>query len=338
MAKRDLYDVLGIARNASADEIKKAHRKAVRQFHPDRNKNNPQAEEKFREAQAASDILTDRKRRQNYDQLGHAGVGVGGAGPPEGGRDPFEQFRRAQRGAPRGNRQWHAGPNVSVEDFDFQDGAGFGDIFEQFFGRGGAPGGVGGARGGARSGTRGRPAPQRGADVEHPVTLSFEQAARGTKMAFQLDRDGRLQTIEVNIPPGIKDGSRIRMKGQGQQTNGEPGDLYIVTQVAPHPYFRREDLDIYLDVPISMYEALMGTKVEVPTLDGPVTVTIPPGTSSHAKLRIRGRGIERSGQKGDQFVVTKIIVPKDLDDEDRKNIADMSRKHPLDARADVPWR
>jgi curved DNA-binding protein len=328
MAKRDLYDVLGISRTATPDEIKKAHRKAVRQYHPDRNKNNPQAEEKFREAQEAYDILADPQKRQNYDQFGHAGVGVGSAG--EGGRpDPFEQFRRAQRGAGRGNRQWQAGPNVSVEDFDFRDPSGFGDVFEQFFG-----GGAG--RGAARG--RARPAPQRGADVEHPVTLTFEQAARGTKMEFQLNHDGKIQTIEVNIPPGVKDGSRIRMKGQGQQTNGEPGDLYIVTQVAPHPYFRREDLDIYLDVPISMYEAALGTKVEVPTLDGPVTVTIPPGTSSHAKLRIKGRGIERGGQKGDQFVMTKIVAPKDLDEGDKQTIAEMAKKHPMDARADVPWR
>jgi len=334
MAKRDLYDVLGVSRKASADEIKKAHRKAVRQFHPDRNKNNPQAEEKFREAQEAYDILSDPQKRQNYDQFGHAGVGVGGPGPAEGGRDPYEQFRRAQRGAPRGNRQWQAGPNVSVEDFDFRDGSGFGDIFEQFFGGGGAGAGVRGARGGAR----GRPEPQRGADVEHPVTLTFEQAARGVTLPLQINRDGQIETIEVKIPPGVKDGSRVRIRGRGQQTNGEPGDLYIITSVTPHPYFRREDLDIYLDVPISMYEAVLGTKVEVPTLDGPVTVTIPPGTSSHAKLRIRGRGIERSGQKGDQFVVTKIIVPKDLDETDKKTIEEMARKHPIDARADVPWR
>jgi DnaJ-class molecular chaperone len=334
MAKRDLYDVLGVSRNASADEIKKAHRKAVRQFHPDRNKNNPQAEEKFREAQEAYDILSDPQKRQNYDQFGHAGVGVGGPGPAEGGRDSYEQFRRAQRGAPRGNRQWQAGPNVSVEDFDFRDPSGFGDIFEQFFGGGGAGGGVRGARGGAR----GRPEPQRGADVEHPVTLTFEQAARGVTLPLQINRDGQIETIEVKIPPGVKDGSRVRIRGRGQQTNGEPGDLYIITSVTPHPYFRREDLDIYLDVPISMYEAVLGTKVEVPTLDGPVTVTIPPGTSSHAKLRIRGRGIERSGQKGDQFVVTKIIVPKDLDETDKKTIEEMARKHPIDARADVPWK
>src|SRR3989440_3306930 len=184
MAKRDLYEVLSIPRNASADEIKKAHRKAVRQHHPDRNKNNPQAEEEFREAQEAYDILSDPQKRQNYDQFGHAGVGVGGAGPAEGGRAPFEQFRRAQRGAPRGNRQWQAGPNVSVEDFDFRD-SGFGDIFEQFFGGGGAGAGAG-VRGGVRGGARGRPAPQRGAGVGHPVTVTFEQAAPGTKMAVQL--------------------------------------------------------------------------------------------------------------------------------------------------------
>jgi curved DNA-binding protein len=157
-------------------------------------------------------------------------------------------------------------------------------------------------------------------------------------MQFQLNRDGRVQTLEVNIPPGVKDGSRIRMKGQGQQTNGEPGDLYIITSVTPHPYFRREDLDIYLDVPISLYESILGTKVQVPTLDGPVTITIPPGTSSHAKLRIRGRGIERTGQKGDQIVVTKIVMPKDLSESEKLSIAEMSKQHPIDARADVPWR
>src|SRR5215204_1481424 len=160
MAKRDLYEVLGIPKSASADEIKKAHRKAVRQHHPDRNKNNPQAEEKFREAQEAYDILADPQKRQNYDQFGHAGVGGGGPGPSEGFRDPFEQFRRQQRGggggAPRGNRQWQAGPNVSVEDFDFRDSGGFGDIFEQFFGAGAGAAARGGPAG-ARGGTRGRP-------------------------------------------------------------------------------------------------------------------------------------------------------------------------------------
>jgi len=328
MAKRDYYEVLGVSRTASADEIKKAHRKLVRQFHPDANKNNPQAEEKFKEVQEAYDVLSDPQKRTNYDQFGHAGVGVNAGGA---GVDPFEQFRRAQQGRAggrAGGRSWQAGPNVSVEDFDVGAG-GFGDIFEQLFGAQGPSGR------GAR--TRARAEPQRGADIEHGVTLTFAQAARGMTLPLQINRDGRLETIDVKIPPGVKDGSRIRIRGRGQQSAGESGDLYIITHVLAHPYFRREDLDIYLDVPISLYEAVLGTKVEVPTLDGPVTLTIPPGLSSGAKLRIAGRGIERSGQKGDQYCVIKVMIPKDLDSEDRKAIESMARKRPFNARADVRW-
>jgi curved DNA-binding protein len=136
----------------------------------------------------------------------------------------------------------------------------------------------------------------------------------------------------------VKDGSRIRIRGRGQHSpTGEAGDLYIVTRVQPHPYFRREGLDILLDVPISVYEAMLGAKVEVPTLDGPVTLTIPPGTSSHAKLRIKGRGIQRGDEKGDQFVITKVTVPKTLDDEARELVKRLQEKAPVDPRADVPW-
>src|SRR5262249_379895 len=138
-------------------------------------------------------------------------------------------------------------------------------------------------------------------------------------------------------PAGVKDGSRIRIKGRGQHTDGEPGDLYIITSVQPHPYFRRDGLDVYLDVPISIYEALLGTKVQVPTLDGPVTVTVPPGTSSHAKLRIKGRGIERGNEKGDQYVQVKVVVPKGLDDEDKSIAEKLAKKHPINARTDLPW-
>ena len=340
MAKRDYYEVLGVPRGASADEIKKAHRRLVRQYHPDANKNNPQAEEKFKEVQEAYDVLSDSQKRANYDQFGFAGVGApgGGAGPRGPGADPFEAFRRAQqqRGGARGPREWNAGPNVSVEDFDIGD---LGDLFEQFFG--GARGAGGGSRPGARpGGARGRaqPAPQAAADVEHAVTITFEQAARGTTLPLQINRDGRLETIDVKIPPGVKEGSRVRLKGKGAETNGAPGDLYIITHVAPHPYFKREDMDVLLEVPISMYEAVLGTKVTVPTLDGPVTITFPPGTGSHAKLRIRGRGIERSGTRGDQFVITRIVVPKSLSDDERQTLESLAKTHPIDARSDVPWR
>ena len=343
MAKRDYYEILGVPRTASADEIKKAHRKLVRKYHPDVNKNNKDAEERFKEVQEAYDVLSEPGKRRNYDQFGHAGAA--GAGPEGAGGDPWEAFRRSQQGAGAGGGggyRWRAAPGVSVEDVE---GMGdFGDIFEQLFGaRGG--GGAGGGRsagfggaGAAGGRTRMRPEPQRGSDVEHPVTLTFQQAARGTTLPLQINRDGRLETIDVKIPPGVRDGSRVRIRGKGQEsTNGEPGDLFIITRVQDHPYFRRDGLDILLDVPISMYESLLGTKVDVPTLEGPVTLTIPPGTSSHAKLRIKARGIERGNEKGDQFCVIRVIVPKDLDEEDKSGVRTLAEKHPVNARADVKW-
>jgi DnaJ-class molecular chaperone len=341
-SKRDYYNVLGIGKRASADEIKKAHRKLVRQYHPDVTKNDPASAEKFKEVQEAYDVLSDPTKRENYDQFGHAGVG-GAAGGPNG--DAYDAFRRAQQaaqGGGGGRRTWRASPGVSVEDFDvneFANGGDFGTIFEQLFGGRGAPPGMGGGmpRGAAGARTR-RPEPARGKDIEHPVTLSFEQAARGVTLPLQINRGGDIETIDVKVPAGVKEGSRVRLKGKGEQMGGEPGDLYIVTHVTPHPYFRREGLDIYLDVPVSVYEALLGTKVTVPTLDGSVTVTLPPGTGSGAKLRIKGQGIERAGEKGDQFVITKIVVPKKLDAEDKKVIESLSSKHPIDARADVPWK
>ncbi|HEY7116842.1 MAG TPA: J domain-containing protein [Tepidisphaeraceae bacterium] len=338
MAKRDYYEVLGVARTASPEEIKKAHRKLVRLYHPDVNKNNPQSEAKFKEVQEAYDILSDEAKRKQYDQFGHAGVGAEPGYGARPGADPFEEFRRAQQQAgPRaGYRRWQPQPNVSVEDFDLGgaggDASGFADIFEQFFGqRGAAAGGRGAATG------RPRTQAARGEDIEYPVTLTFAQAARGMTLPLQISRDGKLETIDVKIPAGVKEGSRVRIKGKGQHTNGEPGDLFIVTRVLPHAYFHREGLDIHLDLPISMYEALLGTKVEVPTLDGPVTITVPPGTSSGAKLRIRERGIYRGNEKGDQYNIVKVIVPRNIDDQDKETLQKLQAKHPIEARKDVNW-
>jgi DnaJ-class molecular chaperone len=330
MAKRDYYDILGVSKSASADEIKRAHRKLALKYHPDRNKNNKDAEEKFKEIQEAYDVLSDPTKKQNYDQFGHAGVGAGGQAG-----DPYEAFRRAQAGRGGGGRTtWRAAPGVQVEDFDPSQFGDVSDLFEQFFGtRGG--GGAATGRGGARG--RARPAP-RGQDVEHEVTLTFSQAARGSTLPLQITRGpGQSETIEVKIPPGVKDGSRIRIKGRGEQSGGEPGDLFIITRVQPHPYFRRENLDIYVDVPVSVYESLLGSKVQVPTLDGPVTITIPPGASSGSKLRIKGRGVERGGEKGDQYAVLKVIVPKNLSEDDKKLIETLQSRHPIDARSDVKW-
>ena len=332
---RDYYDILGVGKTATADEIKSAHRKLVRKYHPDVNKDNPAATEKFKEAQEAYDVLSDDQKRKNYDQFGHAGVngapGMGGhpgGGGGGGGGDPFEAFRRAQQARGGGGRRGA----TAEEDVN---GGQFGDIFEQLFG--------GGNRARAPKPGR-RPAePQKGQDVEHGVTLTFEQAARGTTLPLQIDRDGQVETIEIKVPAGVKDGGRVRVRGRGQQMpNGNHGDLYIVVAVTPHPYFRRDGSDLYLDLPLSLYEALLGTKLSVPTLDGPVTLTIPPGTGSGAKLRIRGRGLDKSGvaggdEKGDQFVQVRIAVPKDLDADDRSAVEALAAKHPLNARADVPW-
>ena len=329
MAKRDYYEVLGVSKSANADEIRKAHRKLALKYHPDRNRDNKGAEERFKEIQEAYDVLSDATKKANYDQFGHAGVGAGG---PNG--DPAEAFRRAQQGRGGGRTTWRASPNVSVEDFDpSQMGGGdFGDIFEQLFGGGG-----GARRPGATRGRGRAPAP-RGKDVEHTVQLSFEQAARGSTLPLQITRGAdQAETIEVKIPPGVKDGSRIRIKGRGEQAGGEPGDLFIVTRVTPHPYFRREGLDIYIDLPLSMYEAILGSRVSVPTLDGAVTLTTPPGASSGAKLRIKGRGVERGAEKGDQYAVIKIIVPKNLSEDDQKLITELQSKYPIDARAEIRW-
>src|SRR5438067_900765 len=203
MAKRDYYEILGVSRTATPDEIKKAHRKLVRKYHPDANKNNPSGVEKFKEVQEAYDVLSDAQKRKNYDQFGHAGVN----GPPPGaggaGGDPFAGYRRGQ-GQPGGGvrYQWRGGPGVDVEDLDLGD---MGDVFEQLFGQRGG-GGVGGGRA-----PRPRQEPARGQDVEHEVTLSFEQAARGTTLPLQISRDGKLETIDVKIPAGVKDGSRVRI-------------------------------------------------------------------------------------------------------------------------------
>ncbi len=324
MAKKDYYDVLGVSKTASADEIKSAFRKMARKYHPDATKNDPKSTERFKEAQEAYEILSDATKRRNYDEFGHAGVG----GAPSG-ADPFEAYRRAQQGRGGGSRRsWQGGPGVSVEDFDL-GGGDIGSVFEELFGA---------RRGGGRGGrARQNPFQERGADIEHPVTLSFEQAAQGTNLPLQINRDGKIETIDVRIPGGVKDGSRVRVKGQGQRGNGESGDLYIVTSVSPHPYFRRDGLDVHLDLPISLYEAAFGAKVDVPTLEGKRTLTIPPGTSSGAKLRIKGHGIARGEEKGDQIVITRVMIPKTLDEEDQKALEKIAAKHPLNPRADLGW-
>ncbi len=328
MAKRDYYEVLGVPKNASGDEIKRAHRKLVRQFHPDLNKSNPKAEEKFREVQEAYDVLSDPQKRAQYDRFGHAGPQVAGAAA---GADPFEAFRRAQQG--RGQRQWQAGPGVSVEDFDV------GDIFEQLFGgRGGGGGPFGGGAGGRQRGGRARPeaAPPPMADVEYPVTLSFYQAARGTTLSLQINHGDHTESIDVKIPPGVKEGSRVRIKGQGQR--GQPGQrsLHHYPRLAASVLPARG----YGCVSRSADQPVRGNRRREDRGANAGRAGDDHHSARHqqrGQARLRERGIERGGQHGDQIVVTKIIVPKKLDEDDRRTIDAIAARHPIDARADVKW-
>ena len=315
MAKRDYYEVLGVSKTASADEIKRAYRKLARQYHPDANKA-ADASKKFAEVQQAYDVIGDETARKKYDQFGHAAENVG---------DPSEAFRRAQQGAAGGAY----GGGVSPEDFGNMGGQ-YGDIFDQLFG-GRGPFGRGGGR------QRHPAAPAKGGDVEYPVTLNFEQAARGTSLPLRLSIGDQVETIDVKVPAGVKNGSRVRIRGKGERSGQEPGDLFIVVSVTPHRYYRRDGLDVLLDLPLNLEEALLGTRVQVPTLDGPVTLTIPPGTSSGSKLRIKGRGIQRSGEKGDQFCVVKIIAPKNLTEEEQAAIKAIQKAHPASPRDDLGW-
>ncbi|MGN6628053.1 MAG: DnaJ C-terminal domain-containing protein [Tepidisphaeraceae bacterium] len=316
MAKRDYYEILGVKKDASADEIKRAHRKLARKLHPDVNKDK-NASKEFAEVQEAYDVLSDVDKRKKYDQFGHAMAG----GMPSGGEDMYEQYRRAQQGGAG------YGGTVNPEDFQGEFGSQFGDVFDQLFG-GRGPFGRGGGR---------RKTPeQRGGDVEYPVTLTFEQAARGTSLSLKINLGNSIENIDVKVPAGVKDGSRVRVRGKGERSQS-PGDLFIVVSVTPHKYYKRDGLDVLLDLPISLYEAVLGTRATVPTLDGPVTLTIPPGTSSGAKLRIKGRGVKRAAEQGDQFCVIKIIVPKTLTESEQAQILEMQKHHPLHPREDLGW-
>ncbi len=318
---RDYYEILGVAKTASADEIRGAHRRLVRKYHPDANKSDSSSTKKFQEVQEAYDVLSDPDKRKNYDQFGHAG--------PQ--PNPYQTANPYEHAA-QGSGNPYGAYAEDIDPSDFQGGQ-FADIFEQLFNK----------KGPFKRGRRPRGAAEGmehpgASEVEYPISLSFEQAARGTALPISINRGGEIEKIDVKIPAGVKTGNRIRIKGRGAMGPAGQGDLYVIVQIQDHPYYRREGLDVLLDVPVSLYEALLGTTVTVPTLDGRVTITIPPGTNSGAKLRIKGAGAHRGAEKGDQHCVVKIIVPKNLDATDIAAIDMVRQKHPIDARSDVNWR
>jgi len=310
VAYRDYYDTLGVPRGASEDEIRRAYRKLARENHPDVNKD-PDAEDRFKAISEAYEVLRDPEKREAYDRFGEnwkAGQGVS-----------EDDLRGARRGAPHGGFR-----DVRM---DFGDGEGFSDFFDSFFsGRRTRPGG-GFADFGDFS--------MRGGDHEAELELSLEEAFRGGKRKLSL-ADGR--DYEVNIPAGVRDGQRIRLAGEGAAgTGGGPsGDLFLRVRIRPDKRFRREGQDLYVDVPVTPWEAALGASVDVPTLEGSRKVKVPAGSSSDRQLRLRGQGMASgSDRRGDLYAVVKIRVPKRLTAEERElfeRLAEVSSFNPREGR------
>lgn len=330
--KRDYYDVLGVKRSASAEEIRSAYRKLARQYHPDVNKEED-APKRFAEVQEAYDVLSDEEKRKAYDRFGHAGVGAaGGAGGPGG----------AQQGYGPGGARWTytSGGQGAAGTHGFDD---LGSIFEQMFSGAAGGGGAGSPFGaGARQRTRGphaQPRPRKGRDLTHTLTVAFNTAALGGTQQIRLTRDGKVETIDVKVPAGIESGAKLRVRGKGETAAGaqQPGDLILTIDVAPHPYFRRDGLNILIDVPINIAEAAKGVKVNVPLLKGTAELTIPPGASSGQKLRLKGKGItDARGRIGDYLAVVQIVAPKKLSDRGAKLIDDLAGEL-QNPRHSAPW-
>ncbi len=305
---RDLYETLGVKKDASEADLKKAYRKLARQFHPDRNPGDKQAEARFKEVQGAYDVLGDEQKRAQYDRFGTTEPGgnpFGGGGNPFGGG--------GAGGSPFGN--------INPEDLN--------EVLRQFTGGRGGAGGmhidpeeIFGRR--TRGGRARRP--YRPADVETEATVPFETAALGGRFTIAFDD----HEIEVKIPPGVEDGQRLRVPGQGP----EGADLYVKLHIRSHPFFRREGKDILLEAPISAVEAMLGTKIEVPTLDGSrLSVKVPAGASSGGRLRLRGRGIAG----GNQYIEIKIVAAAAAEGRQRELIEEFARLHPQNPRDGLPW-
>jgi curved DNA-binding protein len=322
--RRDFYEVLGVSRDASQEEIQRSYRKLARANHPDVNKD-PEAEARFQEIAEAYDVLSDPDTRRRYDAFGHdfrqvpedvdpatwarARAGAGSAGRGRARADP---------GAGAGPRVWSTGgfgdQGVDVEDL-------FGDLF----------GGAGGFRGGRRRGW----GSIQGADQEVELELSVEEAYHGGRRWLSISGPSGPRSIEVDIPAGVTDGQRIRLAGQGGQgTGGAPaGDLYLVVRIAPHPRYRVEGRDLYVALPLAPWEAALGTSVVVDTPGGEAKVRVPPGTSSGRHLRLRGRGLPNPrGRAGDLFAEVRIVVPPKLTDRERELFEELARVSNFDPR------
>ena len=295
----DLYQRLGIKRGASEEEVKKAYRSLAKQLHPDRNKDNPKAAERFAQVTAAYDLLSDKDKRARYDR---------GEIDEEG--NPKMPFGAGFGGHPGGGPGAHPGQggfNGFPGGFETGGAADLSDLFEGLFntagasrGRGGSSGGFGGFRQRTRS-------PQKGADISYRLKVPFVDAATLQPQRITL-ADGK--TIDLKLPKGVEDGTRIRLGGKGEEGPGGRGDAIVTISIAPHHFYTRDGSDIRLTLPVTLKEAVLGAKVKVPTPVGPVMLTVPKGSTSGKVLRLKGRGFtDKGGKRGDQLVTLEIDLP-----------------------------
>ncbi len=337
--KRDYYEILGIDKHADSKAIKKAYRKLAKQFHPDTNKDNPQAEEKFKEATEAYNILSDPEKRKQYDKFGH--------------NAPFESQGGGAYGGPQGGTYTYSDPNGNFHQYYYEGNMGdFDDILKNIFhgfssgdsasdGFGGSSGGFSGGGfsgssgfgGGSsfRGGNRGFSGnfARDGADIRADINVTFDEAAFGGDKTLQLTdpESGRAKTYQVHIPAGIDTGKSIRLKGKGMPGSGggKDGDLLLKVKVAEKPGFERKGMDVYNTVQVPFTTAVLGGEALVKTLTGNVLCKIKAGTQSGTKIRLRGKGIasmRNPSLKGDQYVTVQIQVPTNLSEESKRKLRD----------------
>ena len=317
----DYYKILGVRRDASQAEIQRAYRELARKYHPDQNPGDKAAKSKFVQVQKAFEVLNDPEKREMYDRYGSS-------------------FETMGAGGPRGPGWGGGAGGFRAEDFDFgqffgerfgaEPGGGFGEIFGQF--RRAAGRGARQSAGGSR---------RRGADIAHELAIPFNTAITGGQAQINVRRQsGKTDAISVKIPAGIEDGKKIRVRGQGEPgpRRGTPGDILITIRVAPHPFFQRRGNHLHVKVPVTLAEAALGAKVDVPTPHGTVSLGIPSGTSSGTKLRIKGHGAApKNSPPGDLLAEIQIVLPGQLGDADEQMIREFGQRHPQNPRADLKW-
>jgi curved DNA-binding protein len=320
MAERDYYEILGVAREATPEAIKKAYRTLARKYHPDVNPDNKKAEAKFKEAQAAYDVLSDAEKRQLYDRFGRAAFeGMAAAGPHAGATD-----WTSRQAGPEYNFDFSEffGPGAHGPGADAGAETGGAGIFEELLGR-------------MRGGKGRRPGqgvgPRTGRNLEASLHVPFLTAVRGGEMPIDVEREHHREALSVKIPAGVESGAKLRLRGQGEpgEKGAHSGDLIVHVTVQDHPYFTREGRNLLVEVPVTIPEAALGARIDVPTLDGLKSLPVPPGSSSGQKLRLRGQGLPASGGKpdGDLLVILKIVVPKNLDDVSRRLVREFGEKN-----------